>query len=369
MRSLKKSIYQTLWFLMMFIFTISLLRMPMFGDSEYGSNYSNVSIPDNDGWVYSSITISGAPSDATVTGFDAYFSCIHTYSGDLNIDINDENLARNYDFWQNEGGSADNPSRSVYGNSTFNGLPVNGTWKLWAQDTAYGDTGYIDAWWIRLYYESNDQTYSVYARIDNLVNGTDADGDGYYETFDFRIGVDGDVTPGSASIYARIQCNTTGQVWWSASSWTISGTVTDYHYFAFDETDFSGHISGNTDLDFTVEIWNSTKTTKLATDTSVYGEPVKADDFVPQFNVYGIISNLAYGTDADGDGYYETFDFYVGIDVMKPILKVIFRAILTWILLWKSGTPRKALYWPQIPPFQGNRLKPMILYQYLMYTA
>ncbi len=302
-------------FLTVFIFAFIFIGLPLFADSQYGSNTSNVSIPDNDGWVYSSITISGAPADAIVTGVDAHFSCIHTYSGDLDVDINDSGFTRNYDFWQNEGGSADNPSRTVYNISTFNGLSVNGTWYLWAQDTAAGDTGYIDEWWITIYYTSTTQTYSVYAKIDSLSYGTDADGDGYYETFDFRIGIDGDVTPGSASIYAKMICNTTGQVWWSSSPWTISGTTTDYYYFAFDETDFSGYISGNTNLDFTVEIWNSTKTTKLATDTSVTGEPVKADYYVPpSYWVYGVIDSLVYGTDADGDGYYETFDFRIGVD-------------------------------------------------------
>ncbi len=284
-------------------------------DSEYGSNSSNVSIPDNGGWVSSSITISGAPSDAVVTGVDVSFSCVHTYSGDLNVDVNDANFSRNLDIWSNEGGSADNPSRTVYNNSTFNGLPVNGRWYLYAGDTAAGDTGYIDSWWIRVYYENNDQTFAVYARIDSLSYGTDADGDGYYETYDFRIGVDGDVSSGSASIYARMVCTTTGQAWWSTNPWTISGTATDYHYFSFDETDFAGQISGNTSLDFTVELWDSAKANRLATDTSVTGEPVRVDHYVaPTYGVYGIINNLAYGTDADGDGYYETYDFRIGID-------------------------------------------------------
>jgi len=94
-------------------------------------------------------------------------------------------------------------------------------------------------------------TYAVYAVIDSLVYGTDADGDGYYETFSFRIGVDGDVTPGSASIHAKMISNTTGQSWWSVNPWTISGAATDYHYFSFNETDFAGYITGNTSLDFT----------------------------------------------------------------------------------------------------------------------
>ena len=117
-----------------------------------GSNSGNVSIPDNDGWVYSGITISGAPSGAIVTGIDCHFSCIHTWSSDLDIDLKDQGSTRNYHMWSREGGSADNPSRTVSGIATFNGLAVNGTWKLFAKDMAAGDTGYIDEWWITIYY-------------------------------------------------------------------------------------------------------------------------------------------------------------------------------------------------------------------------
>ncbi|MGB6874156.1 MAG: clostripain-related cysteine peptidase [Dehalococcoidia bacterium] len=123
-----------------------------------------------------------------------------------------------------------------------------------------------------------EQAYSVYGVISDFVGDADQDGDGYYETYDFLIGIDGDVSTDCATnVYGKMICTTTGQSWGSASSWAISGTTTDYHYFAFDETDFAGEISENTDLDFTVELWNQSKTIKLATDTSVLGEPVKVD--------------------------------------------------------------------------------------------
>ncbi|HLP58063.1 MAG TPA: FG-GAP-like repeat-containing protein [Candidatus Deferrimicrobium sp.] len=297
----------------LFIITILLFAfaIPIYGESVYGANYNNVNIPDNNTWVNSAITISGAPADATVIGIDAYFKCIHPYSGDLNVDINDQGITRNYDIWQNEGGSADNPTRTVYNISTFNGLAVNGTWRLYAKDTASGASGYIDEWWIRIYYTS--KTYAVYGVIDSLSYGTDADGDGYYETYTFRVGVDGDVSSGSASIYAKVICPTTGQSWWSSSPWTITGTAIDYHYFSFNQADFAGHITANTNLDFTVELWDSTKTTRLATDTTITGEPVKVDP-PTTYAVYGVIDSLSYGTDADGDGYYETYTFRVGVD-------------------------------------------------------
>ncbi len=125
--------------------------------SSYKFSSANVSIPDAGGFVSSTITISDAPSGATVTGIDVYFRCVHPYSGDLNIDLNADpqgNLG-NVDLWQREGGSADNPSRTTYGVSTYNGLSANRTWYLYARDEEQLDSGYIDEWWIRVYYENN----------------------------------------------------------------------------------------------------------------------------------------------------------------------------------------------------------------------
>ncbi len=159
------------------------------------------------------------------------------------------------------------------------------------------------------------QTYAVYGIIDSFVGGTDADGDGFYETYTFNVGVDADATPGPTTVYAKVICNTTGQSWWSSTSWTVTGTATDYHYFSFSQSDFAGYVTGNTSLDFTVEIWNSTKSTKLATDTTINGEPVKAD-YIAQttYAVYGTIDSFVGGTDADGDGFYETYTFNIGVD-------------------------------------------------------
>ena len=54
----------------------------------------------------------------------------------------------------------------------------------------------------------------------------------------------------------------------------------------FDHTDFAGHISGNTNLDFTVELWNASFTTKYDTETSVRNEPFKAEPDVNHDTLY-----------------------------------------------------------------------------------
>jgi len=130
---------------------------------KYAFNGSNVDIPDAGGFVSSTIAITGAPAGAVVTGIDVYFRVVHPYSGDLNIDLNADAQVQlgNYDLWQREGGAQDNPSRTVTGISSFNGLSVNRTWYLYAKDEAPTDSGYIDEWSIRVYYTAVAPTPTV----------------------------------------------------------------------------------------------------------------------------------------------------------------------------------------------------------------
>jgi subtilisin-like proprotein convertase family protein len=129
--------------------------------SQYAITTTNLTIPDAGGYVSRTIAISGAPAGATVTGIDAYFKSVHTYGGDLVVDLNADSTGSlgNRNLWNREGGSADNPTRTVNGITTFNGLSVNRTWYLYAKDFVTGDTGYIDEWSIRVYY--NDPVLSA----------------------------------------------------------------------------------------------------------------------------------------------------------------------------------------------------------------
>src|ERR1035437_8059780 len=122
------------------------------GASVTGSNTGNVTIPDAGGYVSSTITISGAPAGAVVTGIDVYFKCVHAYGSDLTVDLNADSTGSlgNYRLWNRESGA--NPTRTTTGISTFNGLSVNRTWYLYAKDWVALDSGYIDEWTITIYY-------------------------------------------------------------------------------------------------------------------------------------------------------------------------------------------------------------------------
>ena len=132
------------------------------GASVSGSNTGNVTIPDAGGYVSSTIAISSAPAGSVVTSIDVYFKCTHTFSGDLTVDLNADSTGSlgNRNLWNREGGSADNPTRTTTGITTFNGLSVNRTWYLYAKDFVAGDSGYIDEWTITVYY-SNPVTPTI----------------------------------------------------------------------------------------------------------------------------------------------------------------------------------------------------------------
>jgi hypothetical protein len=125
------------------------------GDYRNGSNGANVAIPDYDGWVYSAISITGAPSNAVVNCIDVHYQIIHTWAADLDVDLNDQNLTYNYDLWEpGDGWGEEDINETVTSIVTFNGEAVNQLWGLYARDTSPWDEGYIDTWWIKVYYSA-----------------------------------------------------------------------------------------------------------------------------------------------------------------------------------------------------------------------
>ena len=148
-----------------------------------GSNGTNYSIPEGS-WTYSDIQISGAPSNAQVACVDVHYEIIHPYSGDVVVDLTDEDMTYEYHLHaSNESDSSRNINQTVTGITLFAGKDsgylygpegVNQLWTLWATDEYTGDTGYIDTWWIKVYYTvptsgpSNDDC----SKAVTITNGT-----------------------------------------------------------------------------------------------------------------------------------------------------------------------------------------------------
>ncbi len=92
--------------------------------------------------VESPISVSGRSGNAP-GNLKVNVRIIHTYKGDLRVDVISPNGAV-FNLHNRSGGSTDN----VIGTYTLNASaqPANGTWKLRVYDASNGDTGYIDSW-------------------------------------------------------------------------------------------------------------------------------------------------------------------------------------------------------------------------------
>jgi len=123
------------------------------GDYRTGSNYTDVWIPDNYCYLstYSDIIISGAPGGAVATCIDVSYSLNHSWCYDLVILVSDYSVDYLYELQNGESVCG----KLVTGITGWGSEPVNQTWTLWAADCASGDIGYIDYWWIKVYYQSS----------------------------------------------------------------------------------------------------------------------------------------------------------------------------------------------------------------------
>ncbi|MGW7286811.1 S8 family serine peptidase [Streptomyces sp. NPDC054847] len=107
------------------------------------TNAANVSIPDTNTPVTSSLAVTGisgnAPADLEIA-----VDIKHTYRGDLRIEL----VAPNGAAAQLKAASSSDSADNVITTYTVDasGVAANGTWKLRVTDVYSGDTGYIDSW-------------------------------------------------------------------------------------------------------------------------------------------------------------------------------------------------------------------------------
>ncbi|WP_210588297.1 S8 family peptidase [Streptomyces sp. GESEQ-35] len=128
-----------------------LLQVTPAGDGDGGGDTgtafesaTDVSIPDAGSAVYSPVTVSGltgsAPSDLSV-----YVNIVHTYRGDLVIDL----VAPDGSTYRLKSSSSSDSTDNVDATYTVDAsseTTVNGTWQLKVQDVYSADTGYINSW-------------------------------------------------------------------------------------------------------------------------------------------------------------------------------------------------------------------------------
>ena len=125
---------------------------PCSGTHETASNDADYPVPENN-WTHSDIVIDTAPAEAVVVCIDVHYEIIHTYVSDLIVDLANQDGTVLHRLWHHEGGAAADINQTATGMMDFAGQRVNQTWKLRATDSYPADTGYIDSWWIKVYYE------------------------------------------------------------------------------------------------------------------------------------------------------------------------------------------------------------------------
>jgi len=158
------------------------------GDFVEADNEMDYPIPEAD-WVHCNVLIDGAVSNAVVTCVDVHFEIVHPAVGELWVDLSDENLTHEYTLRFMEGGTDSNVAETVTGITDFAGEGVNQLWTLWAMDRVAGNDGYIDYWWIKVYYEipeggrPHDQQNRAVVIEDGVVyRDTTVGATGQYET-------------------------------------------------------------------------------------------------------------------------------------------------------------------------------------------
>ncbi|MFJ6739653.1 M4 family metallopeptidase [Streptomyces sp. NPDC091279] len=108
------------------------------------TNGTRVDIPDAGAAVESPVTVSGRTGNASAAT-EVYVKIVHTYRGDLTVDLVGPN-GTTYSLLNRSGGSAANVDQTFTVNASAQ--PVTGTWKLRVQDRASLDTGYIEKWYL-----------------------------------------------------------------------------------------------------------------------------------------------------------------------------------------------------------------------------
>uniref|UniRef100_UPI002249972F proprotein convertase P-domain-containing protein n=1 Tax=Streptomyces TaxID=1883 RepID=UPI002249972F len=107
------------------------------------TNSTDVTIPDNNTWATSRISVTGrsgaAPADLKIS-----VDIKHTYRGDVVLEIVAPNGAsarlKSADYYD----GADNLVATYTINASS--VAANGTWTLRMADAYRGDTGYLDSW-------------------------------------------------------------------------------------------------------------------------------------------------------------------------------------------------------------------------------
>ena len=144
------------------------IASPQGEHAVYGADWTNHDIADQDprsqscGFGLTWFEISGAPAGATVSRVKYTTRIVHQHVGDLIVYMGPvSNLSlKVWDRWGHDTDESldddpeDDADVQLIGRETtyYNGETVNQHWELFVYDCAWWNTGYIDYWYIYVYY-------------------------------------------------------------------------------------------------------------------------------------------------------------------------------------------------------------------------
>ncbi|HUW20985.1 MAG TPA: GEVED domain-containing protein [Sedimentisphaerales bacterium] len=124
-------------------------------------NPYNVYIQNNMYWFGSGIDFSGLPGTPVVACIDVHYEVRNLdWISIVDVALSDEDY-QSYmytlenDWWGSDGDII----QTRTGITAFNGRALSQAWYLWAADYYADGYGYIDNWWIKLYYEEGPPEY------------------------------------------------------------------------------------------------------------------------------------------------------------------------------------------------------------------
>ena len=262
-----------------------------------GSNSTNIEYTSANQWIFTGISISGAPSNARVTSIEISWDTDSNYCSDIDWFI--DKYTSGYGWWSSstytdmtatDDDWLDGYSESSHQSKTISSIPsgvsVNGTWYFNIADT-YNDSnpdwnkGRIDSWNITIYYDE----FTPYFFDARITNSTDNDSDDYMQSFDIEFDVD---TNMDGNYYVVIyEDDPIGDDYLETSStYSVSGNVTDYHGVSIscDEHNLSHGTSEfklelyDADTDSLKQTWTASNDSSLG---GVYTE-LSSEDVPPQ---------------------------------------------------------------------------------------
>ncbi len=305
------------------------------GDRRYEESGLNVPIPTDGSWGGSGLEITGAPPDAVVTCVDVCYEIQHYYWSWLYVEVSDSDFYFTHELFNNWYDGSGYIYTVKTGITTFNGRDINQLWVMWAADGMSFGSGYIDYWWIKVYYSDSPycsagggcDEYINRVQVGTIDNSSGCDGYADYtdQATAMEIGTGYPVTvTNHTSSYPEDQCgiwvdwnqdedfeDSGEQITASGGPGTFTATVTPPGGAALGDTRmrvrimFTGLLEpcGNTDFgeveDYTITVTAASVPVSISGYIKTAGEVGIPDVSVTVTNGGGTVLT-------DVNGYYQT---------------------------------------------------------------